>query len=145
MKDAHVKRLRQFELKGDQVKYDKLTNENYHFFAMKHYHNPNVKGVEEFHEDLNAQKYIKRLIRRYLQNGELKERLILNHIILFYNVFPGKAATRMLLFKQDEEAYPVLKSFLRFLDKIDGRETIEGVAFSKIQSDKHVDKVLKEI
>ena len=64
-----------------------LTDDNYVMYAMKHYTNPHCRGVDEFQEDLNRIKYLKRLIRRYISSGELKDRLILNHIIVFYNVF----------------------------------------------------------
>ena len=144
MKQTHARRLKEFELKGDTVNFKKLTEENYHFYAMKHYDNPQCKGVEEFYEDLNIQKYVKRLFRRYMQNGELKERLILNHLIVFFNVF-GPAATRMLLFKQDEDTYPILKSFLKYMGRIAGTETIDGVRFGRITADKHVTEVLGKI
>ena len=70
----------------------------------------------QFYEDLNRIKYIKRLFRKYKSSGELKERLILNHIIIFYNVFGIEAATNILFFKIEDEFWPLLKTFLVYLD-----------------------------
>jgi hypothetical protein len=72
--------------------------------------------MSEFEEDLKRIKYIKRLIKRYKTTGELKERLILNHIIILSNVFGTRNAVRMLFFKLDEQDYQILKTFLMFLD-----------------------------
>lgn len=80
------------------------------------YNNPQCVDIEEFHDDVKIPKYIKRLINRYLSAGELKERLILNHIILFYNVFDFEAATRILFFRLEHEDYSVLKTFLTYLN-----------------------------
>ena len=85
-------------------------------YAMKHYDNPECKSIEEFQEDLTRTKYIKRLFRKYKSSGELKERLILNHIIIFYNVFGIEAATNILFFKIEDEFWPLLKTFLVYLD-----------------------------
>ncbi len=93
-----------------------LTEDNYTFFAMKAYCNPSCRSVEEFHEDLNRTKYLKRLFRRYQTTGNLRERLILNHIIIFYNVFGVEPATRLLFFKIEEELHPLLKTFLVYLN-----------------------------
>ena len=95
---------------------------------MQHYDNPQCVEVEEFNDDLIKIKYIKRLFNQYSLGGELKERLLLNHIIVFFNVFQTKAATRILFFKLDEKFWPVLKTFLFYLqfmpeDKI---ESING-------------------
>lgn len=93
-----------------------LTDDNYTFFAMKAYTNSQCKSLEEFHEDLNRTKYLKRLFRRYQTTGNLRERLILNHIIIFYNVFGVEPATRLLFFKIEEELHPLLKTFLVYLN-----------------------------
>ena len=73
-----------------------LNDENIIRFAMKNYDNPSCTGVDEFQEDFNRIKYIKRLFNRYQTSGTLRERLILNHIITIYNVFGMEASTRML-------------------------------------------------
>lgn len=97
--------------------FDELTKENWMMFAIKHYDNPTSVTYEDFEEDINRFKYIKRLIRRYETTGELKTHLILNHIILMYNVF-GDAATPLLFFKIEAISWPVLKAFLLFLNRL---------------------------
>lgn len=86
-------------------------------FAMKHYENPTSVTYEDFEEDLNRFKYIKRLFKRYETSGELKTHLILNHIILVYNVF-DEAATPLLFFKIEATYWPLLKAFLLFLNRL---------------------------
>ena len=98
--------------------YDKLDDNTYIMFAMKHYENPQCMGMDEFQEDLNRIKYIKRLFRKYKKNGVLRERLLLNHIIIFYNVFGIDAGTRILFYKIEEEMHSLLKTFLVFLNYI---------------------------
>jgi hypothetical protein len=88
--------------------------------------------MSEFEEDLKRIKYVKRLIRRYRITGELKERLILNHIIVLANVFGTEAAVRMLFFKFDEEDYDILKTFLVFLNYMP--KTVYGVKGRNIHS-----------
>ena len=110
------------------MEFDDLNEKNFLLFAMQHYDNPQCVEVEEFNDDLRKIKYIKRLFNQYSLGGELKERLLLNHIIVFFNVFQTKAATRILFFKLDEKFWPVLKTFLFYLkfmpeDKI---ESING-------------------
>jgi hypothetical protein len=91
-------------------------NENtFLLYAMKAYDKPNAI-ISEFEEDLKRIKYIKRLIRRYRVTGELKERLILNHIIILSNVFGVEATVRMLFYKLDDADYSILKTFLLFLN-----------------------------
>lgn len=91
-------------------------NENtFLLYAMKAYDKPNAI-ISEFEEDLKRIKYIKRLIRRYRVTGELKERLILNHIIILSNVFGVEATVKMLFYKLDDADYSILKTFLLFLN-----------------------------
>lgn len=78
---------------------ERLDETNFMLYAAKHYDNPSCFDTLEFYEDLNRFKYIKRLLSRYEETGELKERLILNHIIILYNLFGVPATTRMLFFK----------------------------------------------
>jgi hypothetical protein len=94
---------------------DNLNDDNFLLYAMKSYDKPNCI-LSEFEEDLCRIKYIKRLIRRYKTTGELKERLILNHIIILSNVFGIESCVRMLFYKLDKEDYEVLKTFLLFLN-----------------------------
>ena len=97
------------------MKFDMITEENYMLFAMKVYENPQCKSMNEFHEDMNRIKYLKRLFKKYKSTGVLRERLILNHIIILYNVFGVEAATRILFARLDKELHPSLKTFLVFL------------------------------
>ena len=97
--------------------YDALDDNNYMMFAVKHYDNPQAVTVEDFQEDLKKFKYIKRLLKRYKKTGELKTHLLLNHFICLYIVF-GDAATPLLFFKIDDDLWPVLKTFLMFLQRI---------------------------
>lgn len=92
-----------------------LNENNFLLYAMKAYDKPNAI-ISEFEEDLKRIKYIKRLIRRYRVTGELKERLILNHIIILSNVFGVEATVRMLFYKLDTADYAILKTFLLFLN-----------------------------
>ena len=109
-----------------------MNEKNFLLFAMQHYDNPQCVDVEEFNDDLRKIKYIKRLFNQYSLGGDLKERLLLNHIIVFFNVFQTKAATRILFFKLDEKFWPVLKTFLFYLqfmpedkiESINGKELI---------------------
>ena len=114
-------RLSQLELvtKLQQNSYEMkqhLNDDNIIYFAMKNYSNPSCKNVEEFQEDYNRIKYVKRLFNRYEQSGVLRERLILNHIITIYNVFGVEASSRMLFNRLDEKQYSMLKTFLVYLN-----------------------------
>ena len=111
--------------------FDDLNEKNFLLYAMKEYNNPQCVQVEEFYDDLKKVKYIKRLFNQYLNEGVLKERLLLNHIIVFYNVFPVRSATRILFLKIEEEFWPILKTFLVYLsympeiiDPINGRAIV---------------------
>lgn len=108
-----------------------LTEQNFVMFAMKHYQNPQCLNIDEFHDDLKRIKYIKRLLGRYCASGELKERLILNHLIILYNSF-GKEATQMLFFKIEQQFWPQLKTFLLFLSYMP--DVLHGVSEKPIIS-----------
>jgi hypothetical protein len=95
--------------------FDNLDDDNFTMYAIKSYNSPNCI-MSEFEEDMKRLKYIKRLIKRYRATGELKERLILNHIIVLSNVFGTEACVRMLFYKFDPEDYSILKTFLLFLN-----------------------------
>lgn len=103
---------------------DKLDEFNFLLYAAKHYDNPQCYDTVEFYDDLKRFKYIKRLLNRYLEEGDLKERLILNHIIILNNVFGAKATTKMLFLKcKGMESQ--LKSFLSFLGTLP--EKVENI------------------
>ena len=95
--------------------FEKITNENVRMFAIKHYDNPQCEGESEFEDDMKRFKYLKRLLRKYLETGELKERLILNHMIVINNVFGADAGSTLLIFKIEPEFWSVLKTFMKFL------------------------------
>lgn len=111
--------------------FDNLTHDNFLLFAAKSYVSPHYIE-QEFFSDLKKIKYIKRLIQKYSSNGELKERLILNHIILLYNVFETEQCTRMLFLKVGRENYPILKTFLIFLNYMP--EVVKGINGKNILS-----------
>ena len=113
--------------------FDDLNEKNFLLYAMKEYNNPQCTEVEEFNDDLKKIKYIKRLLNQYVSEGVLKERLLLNHIIIFYNVFPPAAATRILFFKIEEKFWPMLKPFLFYL-KLMPEDKIESVMGKEIKT-----------
>ena len=113
--------------------FDDLNEKNFLLYAMKEYNNPQCTEVEEFNDDLKKIKYIKRLLNQYVSEGVLKERLLLNHIIVFYNVFPPTAATRILFFKIEEKFWPILKPFLFYL-KLMPEDRIDSVMGKEIKT-----------
>ena len=98
--------------------YEKITSDNIIMFAIKHYDNPQCEGEKEFHDDMKRFKYIKRLLRKHKDSGILKERLLLNHVIVLNNLFGAEACVTLLLFKIQREYWCTLKSFLLFLNII---------------------------
>jgi len=119
--------------------FEKITPANWLMFAMKNYDNPQADGEEEFHEDLKRFKYLKRLLKKHHDGGELKERLILNHIIVLTNVFGVDAASTLLLFKIEQDYWSVLKTFMIYLNMIPETELLE------IDTDDKVWKILESI
>ena len=99
--------------------FDKITAKNFNAYAHKHYDNPQCEDIEDFNEDLRRFRYLKRLLHRYHENGELRERLMLNHIICLFNVFGYEPCMRMLQFKiKDEEHWSSIKTMLLYLELI---------------------------
>ena len=111
---------------------------------MHHYDNTQCYSLSEFEDDLKKFLYLKKLISRYKNNGELKERLILNHIIVLYNLF-GDATTDMLFFKVDKSCWDVLITFLVYLNRMP--ETIPecGIILSEYVLDEKVISTLRKI
>ena len=105
--------------------FNELTEENLFLYATKHYYNPMFSDVDEFYEDLKRFKYIKRLVNRYLDNGELTERLILNHLIVVFNAFGTEATLNILQLKLEDKHWPVIKPFLIFLKHITNDQYVE--------------------
>jgi len=114
--------------------FEKITPANWMMFAMKNYDNPQADGEEEFQDDLKRFKYLKRLLKKYHESGELKERLILNHIIVLTNVFGVDAASTLLLYKIDSDYWSVLKTFMLYLHMIPETD----IALANIELDQEV-------
>lgn len=95
--------------------FNELTEENLLLFAAKAYNKPQFSDIEEFYEDLKRFKYIKRLLNRYLEHGELTERLIMNHLIVVFNSFGNEPALEILKLKLNDRHWPVVKPFLIYL------------------------------
>ena len=99
------------------MRFDELNDSNYMMFAIKHYENPQAVTQDDFLEDMKRFKYIKRLLKKYKNSGDLKSHLLINHFIILYNVFDD-AATPLLFYKIDRELWRVLKSFMIFLGRV---------------------------
>jgi len=130
------------------MNFENITDDNFLLYAMKYYDNPQCLGHKDFYDDMKILKYIKRLINRYIATGELKDRLILNHIIMFGNIFPIHVATRILFFKLPKEMWAILKTFLLYLNYMpDKIEKIDGeiIYSADISVDLNITKILREI
>jgi hypothetical protein len=99
------------------MKFDELNESNYQLFAIKFYDNPQALTKDDFDDDLKRIKYIKRLLKRYKNTGELKVHLILNHLTVLFNVF-NEAAVPLLFYNLEKDLWPYLKSFLIFLNRL---------------------------
>tara|TARA_E500000318_G_scaffold106559_1_gene114690 strand:- start:1356 stop:1751 length:396 start_codon:yes stop_codon:yes gene_type:complete len=127
--------------------FETLNNENWIMYAIKAYEKPNYV-LSEFKDDLKRINYLKRLFRRYRKQSDIKERLVLNHLIVLTNVFGPIVTSRLLFFKVAEEDHSILKTYLTFLnimpDKITG---IEGkdIHSSSIQIDMGIAEKLRKI
>lgn len=124
-----------------------MTKENYIVTAMHSYDNPSCHSIEEFKEDLNRIKYIKRLLNRYIKTKKLKERLILNHLIIFTNMFGNEMAVKMLFFKLKPELWSALKTFCILLhimpEVITGLE--KPIYSNEIPVDVNIANILRKI
>ena len=96
------------------MKFHELNEDNYLLFAIKYYDNPQAVTKEDFDEDLKKFKYVKRLLKRYMNTGVLKTHLIINHLIVLFNVF-DEATIPLLFYKLEPELWPSVTSFLMFL------------------------------
>lgn len=124
-----------------------LTNENFLMYAIKHYDNPSCSGLKEFNDDLKRFRYIKRLLKRYQNTGEVKERLLINHLVVLYNVFGVDATNNMLFFKINEKLWPELKTFLVFLNYMPTTINYKGhiLAGSDIPLEDNIVEILRKI
>ena len=98
------------------MQFESLSEKNHLLFAIKHYSNPHSVTVDDFMEDMKKFKYLKRLLKRYLKSGTLRTNLIINHIIVLFNVF-GDATIPLLMYKLEREYWSLLKTFLIYLDR----------------------------
>ncbi len=119
--------------------FEKITSDNVMMFAIKYYDNPQCEGEKEFYDDMKKFKYIKRLLRKYDDSGVLKERLLLNHIIVLNNLFGPEACVTLLLFKVQKEYWDTLKSFLLYLNIIREDELQE------VKENKDVLEILRKL
>jgi hypothetical protein len=125
------------------MNFSKLNKKNFEMYTMKMYTNPQCENIEEFYEDMNRIKYIKRLLGRYHNKGLLRERLVLNHIIILQNVFGSEACCRILFHKIEAAFHPYLKSFLSYLQYIP--YSIPEVEMDEVPTDHKVDKMLENL
>ena len=125
------------------MSFDDLTNENIMMYAVKAYDKPNCV-MSEFKDDMKKFNYLKRLFKRYRKLGEVKEQLVLNHIVVLYNVFGAEVVTRLLFFKVAKDDYSALKTYLLFLSCMP--EKVKGIkGHDIISSDIPVDMTIAEI
>lgn len=111
--------------------FDDLNNENFLLYCMKAYDKPNCL-MSEFKEDMKRFNYLKRLFHKYRKSRELRTQLVLNHLVVLYNIFGPEPATRMLFFKISKEDYSTLKTYLLFLNYMPN--TIKGIKGNDIRS-----------
>ena len=128
---------------------NKIDESNFILFAAQSYDNPQCMDETEFFDDLKRFKYLKRLFNKYKESGDLKERLVLNHLVVLYNLFGNEGTTRMLFFKL-KEYLDILKPFLVLLERLPERVNgigIEGntILTSDISDDLHVIDLLRQI
>lgn len=118
-----------------------LNADNFMMFAMKHYDNPQSVTYDDFQEDMMRFKYLKRLFGRYVKTGVLRNHLILNHLIVLFNVF-GDAAIPLLVFKLEKQYWDVLKTYLLYLNRYpeEGCGTLDFV-----EIDLYVSKQLRDL
>jgi hypothetical protein len=98
------------------MRFDELNEDNYLLFAIKFYDNPQSLTMEDFESDLKRIRYVKRLLKKYKNTGEIKTHLVLNHLIILFNVF-NDATVPLLFYNLDKELWSSLKSFLLFLNR----------------------------
>lgn len=129
------------------MSFDDLTSENILMYAVKAYDKPNCI-MSEFKEDMKRFNYLKRLFKRYRKLGELREQLVLNHLVVLYNVFGPEVATRLLFYKMSKDDYSALKTYLLFISCMPDRvKGIKGhdILSSDIPVDMRIADALREI
>ena len=99
------------------MRFDELNKDNFILFAIKFYDNPTATTQDDFDEDLNRFKYVKRWLKKYQETGEMNTHLLLNHIIIIFNCWDG-AAIPMLFYKIESDYWNTLKSFIVYLNRL---------------------------
>lgn len=122
----------------------KLNSDNFITYAMNHYDNVQCHSISEFEEDMKRFLYLRKLLSRYKKHGDLKERLILNHLTVLFNCF-GEDATRMLFFKINRENWNILVTFLTFLNRMPEIVPDTNIRTSNIKLDTILITKLREI
>jgi len=122
---------------------DILSDEEFLIFSLRHYDNPQCESLEEFYEDLDRIKYLKRLLNRLDGDLQQRNRLILNHIIILTNVFGMVPANRILFFRMEEKYHKYLKTYLQYLNLL--ALSIPEVNIDSIQVDMELLKELERI
>lgn len=128
--------------------YEELTDDNFLIYCAKHYDNPQCHSTEEFLEDLKRIKYIKKLVTKYIDSGELRDRLILNHLIILNNVFGANHLPRILYLKMEKQ-FRYIKPFLILLeilpDKLYNVNRIQIIDLDLISMDENIVKILRKV
>lgn len=128
---------------------EKLDDTNFLLYAAKHYDNPECFETLEFYDDLKKFKYLKRLLNRYKETGDLKERLVLNHVVVILNLFGDEAAVRMLFFKlwnYKDELYTILSYMKRMPAKVTNITHLNASVYAdELKIDNDIIKMLEKI
>jgi|TARA_B110000977_G_scaffold64152_1_gene87270 hypothetical protein len=119
--------------------FKEITKDNWLLFAQQNYDNPTLETEIEFYDDIKRFKYLKRLFRKYDVTGEIKIRLILNHLVVLQNVFSAEVAITLLLYKIDEKYWSILKTCLNYLEYLYPHE------LNSIETDKNIEEMLKNL
>tara|TARA_B100001113_G_scaffold353739_1_gene359454 strand:+ start:2356 stop:2727 length:372 start_codon:yes stop_codon:yes gene_type:complete len=121
--------------------FDLLNEKNYLMFAIQHYDNPQSVTVDDFMEDMKKFKYLKRLLKRYLKTGVLRINLILNHLIILFNVF-GEGTIPLLMYKLEREYWSLIKTFLVYLNRY---PQIQAGSLDFVDIDNDVKELLEDL
>jgi|TARA_B110000444_G_C18597186_1_gene481274 hypothetical protein len=119
--------------------FKEITKDNWLLFAQQNYDNPTLETEIEFYDDIKRFKYLKRLFRKYDVTGEIKIRLILNHLVVLQNVFSAEVAITLLLYKIDEKYWSILKTCLNYLEYLYPHE------LNNVETDKNIEEMLKNL
>jgi hypothetical protein len=121
--------------------FDELNEDNFTFFAIQNYNNPHASTKDDFTEDLKRIKYVQRHLKKYGECGEIKIHLLINHIVVLYNVF-GEATTPMLFYKSKREYWSAIKTILIYISRY---PSVQSDSLKKIQIDYSLYKKLQEL